>query len=55
MMDFKQRAVIKFLLKRNKMTVEIENESFEVWGDAAYKKSTLQKYTKRFREGWESL
>ncbi len=37
------------------MNVEIENELFKVWGDAAYKKSTVQKWTKKFREGRESL
>ncbi len=55
MMDFEQHAVIKFLSKRNKTNVEIENELSEVWGDAAYKKSTVQKWTKRFCEGRESL
>ncbi len=39
--DFEQHTVIKFLSKRNKTNVEIENELFEVWGYAAYKKSTF--------------
>ncbi len=37
------------------MNVEIENQLFEGWADAAYKKSTVQKWTKRLREGRESL
>ncbi len=55
MTDFEQRTVIKFLSKRNNTNVEMENELFEVWGDAAYKKSTVQKWTKRFCEDRKSL
>ncbi len=55
MTDFKQWMVIKFLSKRNKMNVEIKNELCEVWGGAAYKKLTVQKWTKRFCVGRESL
>ncbi len=53
MTDFEQHAVIKFLSKENKTNVEIENTLFKVWGDAAYKRSTVQKWTKRFCEGKE--
>ncbi len=55
MTDFKQWPVIKFLSKWNKTNVEVDNKLFEVWGDAVYKKSTVQKWTKRFHEGRESL
>ncbi len=50
MMDFEQPVVIKFLSEWNKTNVEIENTLFEVLGDAAYTKWTVQKWTKRFRE-----
>ncbi len=55
MADFEQRTVIIFLSKRNKTNVKIENELFEVCGDAAYEKSTVQKWTKRFHEVRDSL
>ncbi len=48
-------STFEFLTKRNKINVQIENELFELWGDAAYKKSTEQKWTKRFREGRKRL
>ncbi len=50
---FEQHVVIKFLSKRNKTNVEIENELFAVREDTAYKKLTVR--TKRCREGRKSL
>ncbi len=49
MMDFEQHVVIKFLSKWNKPNVEIKNELLEVWGDAAYKKSTTKMDKKNSR------
>ncbi len=40
--------MIKFLLYRNKTNVEIENELFQVQGDAAHKKSMCKSGQKDF-------
>ncbi len=47
MTDFEQCALIKFLSKRNKTNVDIEEELFEVWVDAAYKKINYAKVDKK--------
>lgn len=55
MTDFEHRVVIKLVVKLNKSDVEIRKMLEEAYGESTSKKTCVNKWAQRFREGRQSL
>lgn len=54
-LSFEQRAVIRYLMRKNKKGSEIHDELVEVYGDDALAFSTVQSWITKFRAGRDSF